>query len=63
VIARDVVSVHNPLRHDPDKLATALFELANGRWRDDEHALDFHPHNDDAIAPQPDVVGASSARE
>ncbi|MDP9473555.1 MAG: 2-phospho-L-lactate transferase CofD family protein, partial [Chloroflexota bacterium] len=27
VIARDVVNDHNPLRHDPDKLAQALLEI------------------------------------
>ncbi len=30
VIARDVVSDRNPLRHDPDKLAAALLEIARG---------------------------------
>jgi uncharacterized cofD-like protein len=28
VVARDVVNVNNPLRHDPDKLAAALLEIA-----------------------------------
>jgi uncharacterized cofD-like protein len=37
VIARDVVSDQNPLRHDPDKLARALLELTNGTWPDDSH--------------------------
>jgi uncharacterized cofD-like protein len=63
VIARDVVSEHNPLRHDPDKLAMALFDLTNGRWREDEHPLDFHPRHDNANAPRPDLIAASSARE
>ena len=63
VIARDVVSEHNPLRHDPDKLAMALFELTNGRWQEDEHPLDFHPRHDSANAPQRDLVAASSAGE
>jgi uncharacterized cofD-like protein len=63
VIARDVVSEHNPLRHDPDKLATALFELTNGRWQEDEHPLDFHPRHDSANAPRRDLVAASSAGE
>lgn len=35
VVARDVVSNQNPLRHDPQKLAAVLLELANGRWRDE----------------------------
>jgi len=29
-ITRDVISARNPLRHDPDKLATALLEFARG---------------------------------
>jgi uncharacterized cofD-like protein len=29
IVERDVVSDRNPLRHDPDKLATVLLELAN----------------------------------
>ncbi len=32
VIARGMLSEQNPLRHDPDKLAAALFELTNGGW-------------------------------
>ncbi|MBA2598725.1 MAG: YvcK family protein [Chloroflexota bacterium] len=32
VIARDMVSAQNPLRHDPEKLASALLELTNGGW-------------------------------
>ncbi len=31
VVARDLVSATNPLRHDPQKLATVLMELARGR--------------------------------
>ena len=63
VIARDVVSEHNPLRHDPDKLAIALFELTNGRWHEDAPPLDFAPQLDRANAPQRDLVAASGARE
>jgi uncharacterized cofD-like protein len=63
VIARDVVSEHNPLRHDPDKLAIALFELTNGRWHEDEQPLDFHPRHGSANAPRPDLVAASNAGE
>ena len=63
VIARDVVSEHNPLRHDPDKLAIALFELTNGRWHEDAPPLEFAPHLDRANAPPRDLVAASGARE
>jgi len=36
VVARDVVSDQNPLRHDPEKLAAALLEIASeARHRDD----------------------------
>ena len=35
VIARDVVNDHNPLRHDPDKLAAVLHELAREQVRPD----------------------------
>ncbi|MFT4036603.1 MAG: YvcK family protein [Thermomicrobiales bacterium] len=34
VVARDVVNNQNPLRHDPEKLAAVLLELAQGNWRD-----------------------------
>ena len=30
VVARDVVNDHNPLRHDPEKLAVALLDIARG---------------------------------
>jgi uncharacterized cofD-like protein len=32
VVARDVVSSRNPLRHDPATLAAVLLELARGPW-------------------------------
>jgi hypothetical protein len=32
VIARNIVSDQNPLRHDPTRLANALLELTNGHW-------------------------------
>lgn len=35
VVARDIVSSQNPLRHEPRKLAAVLLELANGNWQDD----------------------------
>ncbi len=31
IIGRDVVNDHNPLRHDPTKLATALLDILTGR--------------------------------
>ena len=63
VIARDVVSEHNPLRHDPDKLAIALFALTNGRWHEDAPSLDFAPHVNSDNWPRRDLVAASGARE
>src|ERR671920_2445588 len=63
VIARDVVSAQNPLRHDPDKLAMALFELTNGRWREEERAHDFQLLGDRGNATRRDLVAASGTRE
>ena len=63
VITRDVVSEQNPLRHDPDKLAIALFELTNGRWREDAHLSDFDRHIDNVNAARRDLVAAGGARE
>ena len=63
VIARDVVSEQNPLRHDPEKLATALFELTNGRWREEAHASEIERRNDDVSARRRDLVAAGGARE
>jgi uncharacterized cofD-like protein len=63
VIARDVVSEHNPLRHDPDKLAIALFELTNRRWHEEEHPLDLHPDHANAKAQRRDLVAASTPVE
>ncbi len=34
VVASDVVSDHNPLRHDPTKLAAALLDIAHGEFGD-----------------------------
>jgi len=62
VIARDVVSEQNPLRHDPEKLATALFELTNGRWREGTHSSENHRRAEDVGARQRDLV-AAGARE
>jgi uncharacterized cofD-like protein len=63
VIARDVVSEQNPLRHDPEKLAIALFELANGRWREESHSPEFQRHTNNVSARQHDLVVAGGARE
>jgi uncharacterized cofD-like protein len=63
VIARDVVSEQNPLRHDPEKLATALFDLTNGRWRDATHASDIERRKDNVSARRRDLVAAGGARE
>jgi len=63
VIARDVVSEHNPLRHDPDKLAIALFALTNGGWHEDTPSIGFASQTGSANAPQPVLVAASGARE
>ena len=63
VIARDVVSEQNPLRHDPEKLATALFELTNGRWHEEQHCSENHRRNDDVSARRRDLVAAGGARE
>ena len=48
VVARDVVNDQNPLRHDPDKLASVLLELAQGNWQD--HLAE------DELAPQADMI-------
>jgi uncharacterized cofD-like protein len=63
VIARDVVSDQNPLRHDPEKLAQALLELTNGAWPDDTHGGDAHRAPRDDSAPRRDLVAAGGARE
>jgi hypothetical protein len=63
VIARDLVSEQNPLRHDPEKLAIALFELANGRWREESHNSEVQRHTNDGSARQRDLIAAGGARE
>jgi uncharacterized cofD-like protein len=60
VIARDVVSEQNPLRHDPEKLATALFELTNGHWREEYSSSGNHLRDDDVSARQRDLVTAGA---
>ena len=51
IIARNVVSEQNPLRHDPEKLASALFELTNGHWPKSSLTADDHRvrRNGDAV--------------
>ncbi|HKG28501.1 MAG TPA: uridine diphosphate-N-acetylglucosamine-binding protein YvcK, partial [Thermomicrobiales bacterium] len=63
VIARDVVSEQNPLRHDPEKLATALFDLTNGRWREETQASDIERGKDIVSARRRDLVAAGGTRE
>src|ERR671912_692152 len=56
VIARDVVSEQNPLRHDPEKLATALFELTNGHWREESHVSEVQRSTNNVSARRRDLV-------
>ena len=57
VIARDMVSEQNPLRHDPEKLASALLELTNGGWPDDASGGDRHRIST-TIQPPRDLLAA-----
>lgn len=63
VIARDVVSDQNPLRHDPQKLATALLELTNGHWPHGSHDHDAHTSREARSTPPRDLVAAGGSRE
>ena len=55
VVTGDVVSDHNPLRHDPEKLAAALLEIARGAWPADRAPFDSAA----PAAPEvPALVGA-----
>jgi uncharacterized cofD-like protein len=63
VIARDMVSEHNPLRHDPEKLASALLELTNGHWPDDSFSGDAFGYTSTVSAPRQDLVPAGISRE
>jgi hypothetical protein len=58
-----VVSEQNPLRHDPEKLAIALFELTNGRWRDEADASEIQRRNTGVSAGRRDLVAAGGAGE
>jgi uncharacterized cofD-like protein len=63
VISRDVVSDQNPLRHDPDKLALALLEIAARPWPDDRWAGDSRQFTDNTGASRQDLVTAGGSRE
>jgi uncharacterized cofD-like protein len=63
VIARDVVSDQNPLRHDPEKLAAALLALANGNWSAESPAQDTPRVLGAVGGPRPDLVAAAVSRE
>jgi uncharacterized cofD-like protein len=49
VVARDVVSDQNPLRHDPAKLAAALLEIASEARRGDDGLSDLRRGNGNGI--------------
>lgn len=63
VVARDVVSDQNPLRHDPVKLAAVLLELANGKWRDDWRQGAHLRRLVDDSTEQRELVAAGNTRE
>ncbi|MGH2614083.1 MAG: gluconeogenesis factor YvcK family protein [Thermomicrobiales bacterium] len=63
VIAREMVSEQNPLRHDPEKLASALLELTNGHWRDELRGGDVHGYTKSVSTPRRDLVAAGVPRE
>lgn len=65
VVARDVVSSQNLLRHDPDKLAAVLLELANSRWREDAYAGNIQRRMDRSTIDNErrELVAASTMRE
>jgi uncharacterized cofD-like protein len=63
VIARDVVSDQNPLRHDPEKLGAALLEIATAPWPAAMSAGDNERMRDGFTAPRPDLVATGGSRE
>ena len=63
VIARDMVNEQNPLRHDPEKLASALLELTNGHWPKDSHAGDEHRVRSNGDAAREELATAGVRRE
>jgi len=63
VIARDVVSDQNPLRHDPQKLASALLELTNGHWPRGSHEHERRTTSETRSSPPSDLVAAGGSRE
>jgi 2-phospho-L-lactate transferase/gluconeogenesis factor (CofD/UPF0052 family) len=62
VLARDVISSQNPLRHDPEKLAAVLLELANGKWHDTSYTGGIQQTRVDR-AFRRDLAVAGNARE
>lgn len=63
VVAGDVVSDANPLRHDPAKLAAALLALANGGWHGRGSGPDGQRNIESRHAPRPDLVAVGGSRE
>lgn len=63
VIADDVVSDSNPLRHDPAKLAAALLALANGGWHGRSPASEGQRVPDTRSTPRPDLAAVGGTRE
>jgi uncharacterized cofD-like protein len=63
VIARNMVSEQNPLRHDPEKLASALLELTNGHWPKDSLAGDDHRQRSNGDAGRQNLATAGAYRE
>jgi len=63
VVARDVVSDQNPLRHDPEKLAAVLLELTNGKWYDNSTAVGNQRRPTHEIAARPGLAALAATRE
>ena len=63
LIARDMVSAQNPLRHDPEKLASALLELTNGDWPTNFLPGDGHRLWSIDDAARQELATASARRE
>jgi hypothetical protein len=58
-----MVSEQNPLRHDPEKLASALLELTNGHWPKDSYAGDEHRERSNGDAAREELATAGVRRE
>jgi uncharacterized cofD-like protein len=61
VVARDVISDRNPLRHDPDKLAAALLDIARGARPTDATITNAHGATVMTIPAPP--LAATAAKE